>query len=88
MYENGNAITYKVREVLIKSNGYKCDTTDWKVVPNGGSIKITNTLVDDTPGTGDNTNILLWSSMLLTSAIGCGGALWIALKKKKEETEL
>ena len=84
VYENGKAITYSVREVLVKSNGYTCDTTDWKVVTNGGTIKITNTLRDETPPTGDHTKILLWTSVLMMSTIGCGGALWIAMRKKKE----
>ena len=87
VYENGKAITYSVKEVLTKANGYKSDTTKWKVVANGGKITITNTLQDATPGTGDNTKTLLWGSLTLTSAIGCGGALWIAGRKKKKETE-
>ena len=87
VYENGKAITYSVREVLAKSNGYTCDTTDWKVVTNGGTIKITNTLKDDTPGTGDNTKILLWAGLTLMSAVGCGGALVVASRRKRKETE-
>ena len=87
VYENGKKITYSVKEVLTKANGYKSDTTKWKVVANGGKITITNTLRDETPGTGDNTKTLLWGSLALTSAIGCGGALWIAGRKKKKETE-
>ncbi len=63
------------------------DTPNWKNVTNGGSITITNTLRDDTPGTGDNTKTLLWTGLTLASAIGCGGALMIASRKKKEDTE-
>ena len=63
VYENGKKITYSVKEVLTKANGYKSDTTKWKVVANGGKITITNTLRDETPGTGDNTKTLLWGSL-------------------------
>ena len=87
VYENGKKITYSVKEVLTKANGYKSDTTKWKVVANGGKITITNTLRDETPGTGDNTKTLLWGSLMLTSAVGCGGALWIAGKRKKKEEQ-
>ena len=83
VYENGKPITYSVKEVLVKANGYTCNTTDWKTVENGTSITITNTLKDNTPGTGDNTRIMLWSCLMLVSAIGCG-ALWIASRKKEE----
>ena len=76
-----------MKEVLTKANGYKSDTTKWKVVANGGKITITNTLRDETPGTGDNTKTLLWGGLTLTSAIGCGGALWIAGKRKKKEEQ-
>ena len=87
VYENGKKITYSVKEVLTYSNGYKCDTTEWKVVENGGTITITNRLRDDTPGTGDNTKTALWASIMAMSAVGCGGALWVASRKKKKETE-
>ena len=87
VYENGKKITYSVKEVLTKANGYKSDTTKWKVVANGGKITITNTLRDETPGTGDNTKTLLWGSLMLTSAVGCGGALWLAGKRKKKEEQ-
>ena len=40
---------------------------------------------DDTPGTGDSTKTLLWASLMLTSAIGCGGALLLAKRQRKEE---
>ena len=75
VYENGKKITYSVKEVLTKANG------------NGGKITITNTLRDETPGTGDNTKTLLWGGLTLTSAIGCGGALWIAGRRKKKEEQ-
>ena len=77
-------ITYSVRELLIYPNGYVTNGGHWQVVENGSSIKITNTLRDDTPKTGDNSWIMLWSGILLTSAIGCGGAMWIARRKKEE----
>ena len=76
VYENGKKITYSVKEVLTKA-----------VVANGGKITITNTLRDETPGTGDNTKTLLWGSLMLTSAVGCGGALWLAGKRKKKEEQ-
>ena len=84
---HGVPIIYSVKEVLEVANDYTCDTLSWHVVPNGGFITITNTLRDKTPGTGDNTRILLWTSVLMMSTIGCGGALWLALKKKKETKE-
>ena len=86
VYENGKKITYSVKEVLDKPNNYESDTTDWTDVENGGSITITNTLPkDDTPGTGDNSQIKLWLAMTLTSAAGLSGMLWLALRKKKRE---
>ena len=39
---------------------------------------------DSTPPTGDRTKALLWSSLLTASTIGCGGALWLAFRKKRE----
>ena len=38
---------------------------------------------DDSPGTGDNTKIVLWSTLALVSALGCGGALLLAKGKKR-----
>jgi len=84
VYEHGEQIIYSVREVLEVSNGYSGDTLSWHAVPNDGIITITNTLRDETPPTGDHTKILLWTSVLMMSTIGCGGALWIAMRKKKE----
>ena len=40
---------------------------------------------DDTPGTGDRTTTALLTGVMLASAMGCGGALWLAAKRKKEE---
>ena len=39
---------------------------------------------DDTPGTGDTRKTLLWAGLMLTSALGCAGALLLAKRKKQE----
>ena len=40
---------------------------------------------DDTPATGDSTKSLLWLSLMLTSALGCGGALLLAAKQRRKQ---
>ena len=87
VYEDGKLVTYSVKEVLSRPNGYKSNLNSWKVVEHGGSITVTNRYGDDTPGTGDNTKIKLWGSILLISAAGCAGALWVSTRKKKKENE-
>ena len=72
---------------MTTTSGYVCDTVHWTIVEDGGSITITNTLRDDSPGTGDSTKTVLWSSMMFASAIGACGALWFARKKKKDPEE-
>lgn len=87
VYENGKAVTCSVKEVLIISIGYTSNTMKWTTVSNGGSITITNTLRSDTPPTGDNSDILLWTALLILSAVGCAGVLCmlcIIFKKKKQ----
>ena len=85
-YEKGAAVTYSVKEELAKPNGYKSDTTKWKTVADGETITIKNTYknTDETPGTGDSRKTLLWASLMLASALGCGGALLAAKRKKRE----
>ena len=61
------------------------DATDNYEIAYVPGMLIINEDKDATPGTGDNTKTLLWTSLMLTSAVGCGGALWIAGRKKKEE---
>ena len=85
MYENGKAISYSVKEELVKANGYSTNAGSWKAVANGGSISIKNSYTDDTPGTGDNTKIKLWTSMMLISLMGLSGAAWFGTRRKKKE---
>ena len=83
VYDNGKPVTYGVREVLEKSSGYRSNTRRWTTVANGGTLTVTNTLRDSTPGTGDNTRITLWIACLLVSAAGLGGVIWILVRRKK-----
>ena len=86
-YEKGAAVTYSVKEELVKPNGYKSDTTKWKTVADGETITIKNTYRDPdiTPGTGDSRKTLLWAGLMLTSALGCAAALLAAKRKKNKE---
>ena len=45
--------------------------------------KLTIKAKDDTPATGDTTNMILWASLMLTSALGCAGALLLAPRKRR-----
>ena len=83
VYDHGSRIEYSVREVLDKSHGYSTDTPNWKSVSNGGSITVTNTLKDSTPGTGDNTKLFLWIALLLISVIGFGSTVLLNTHRKK-----
>ena len=86
VYEKGKPITYSVKEVLTKSNGYKSDTTKWKDVANGGKITITNTL--NWPSTGD---MEIWGPWLLAflasgALLAVIGAAELAKRKKKQKS--
>ena len=86
VYEKGKPITYSVKEVLTKSNGYKSDTTKWKDVANGGKITITNRL--DWPSTGD---MEIWGPWLLAflasgALLAVIGAAELAKRKKKQKS--
>ena len=89
--ESLTGVTYDETEytitVTVTDNGDGTLNVD---VSGAEAIKFTNTYKpphDDTPGTGDNSQIKLWSAMTLASAAGLSCMAWLAFRKKKREEQ-
>ncbi len=57
-------------------------TDNYKIEYEPGKLIIKKKL-DPSPGTGDSTRTLLWMSIMLMSAVGFGGVMWLSSRRKR-----
>ena len=75
VYENGQEITWTVTELEVPQY--------YQVSYDQDTLTVTNTMIDrDVPDTGDDSNLLLWSSMLMISCLGMVAVLLLGKKKR------
>ena len=75
VYESGQEITWTVTELEVPQY--------YQVSYDQDTLTVTNTMIDrDVPDTGDDSNLLLWSSMLMISCLGMVAVLLLGKKKR------